>query len=95
MHVNWMGSISFLGSGFAHFFGQIVSVTVKEIGKTNFVASRHIKRKKASLPVDARRFAQQRLCLSFLIPRTTLTETLSALANSSTGIILHSENRAP
>ena len=29
-----------MGSGFAHFFGQIVSVTVKTIGKTNLVASR-------------------------------------------------------
>ena len=57
-----------MGSSLAHFFGQIVSVTVKTIGKTNLVASRHIKRKKVLLPVDARRFAQQRLCLSLLIP---------------------------
>ena len=44
-----------LAQCFAHFFDQVVSVTIKAIGKTNLVPSRHIKREKALLPVDARR----------------------------------------
>ena len=40
-------------SGFALTFGQIVSISVKELNNTNLVASRHIKRERASLPVDA------------------------------------------
>ena len=67
MHVNWMRSFSFLGCGFAHFFGQIVSVIVKTIGKINLVASRHIKKRK-SPHYQWTRVAQQHLCLSFLIP---------------------------
>ena len=38
-------------SGFALTFGQIVSIRVKELDNTNLVASRHIKRERASLPV--------------------------------------------
>lgn len=35
-------------------FRQIQSITVKRLTDTNFVVSRHIKRKKGSLPVDVR-----------------------------------------
>ena len=76
-----------MGSSLAHFFCQIVSVTVKAIGKTNLRASRHIKREKALLPVDARPSTIPLLKLANT--RTARTETLAALANSSTGIILY------
>ena len=36
-------------------FGQIDSISVKTLSKTNLVASMHIKREKRSLPVDVRR----------------------------------------
>ena len=44
-------------SGFAQIFGQklIVSIIVKTLGNTNFVASRCFKMKKTSLPIDVRR----------------------------------------
>ena len=37
------GLIAFLGSDFDQFFGQIVSLRVKSLSNTNFVASRHIR----------------------------------------------------
>ena len=49
------GSFSFMGSGFAQIFGQIVSMRVKTLRKTNLVASSHIIKEEASLPVDVRR----------------------------------------
>ena len=38
-------------SGFALTFGQIVSISVKQLDNSNLVVSRHIKRERASLPV--------------------------------------------
>ena len=46
---------SFLGDGFAQIFSQIVSIRVKKLSNTNYIASRHITREKSSLPVDVRR----------------------------------------
>ena len=43
---------SFLDGGFAHIFGQIVSIIVKTLRNTNLGASRCFKMKKTSLPVD-------------------------------------------
>ena len=45
---------SFLGDGFAQIFSQIVSIRVKKLSNTNYIASRHITREKSSLPVDVR-----------------------------------------
>ena len=45
----------FLSAGFAQIFSQIVSIKVKKLSNTNFISSRHVKREKASLPVDVRR----------------------------------------
>ena len=53
-------------SGFALTFGQIVSIRVKELDNTNLVASRHIKRERASLPVLTC-VAQKRVSLSSVI----------------------------
>ena len=47
-------NFAFLGSGFAQILWQIVTVREKTIAKTDLFASRHIKRGKASLPVDIR-----------------------------------------
>ena len=44
-----------LSGRFAQISSQVVSIRVKKPGNTNFVSSRHIKREKASLPVDVRR----------------------------------------
>ena len=49
------GLFTFLSSGFAQIFSQIVSTSVKKLSNTHFIASRHIKREKSSLPVDVRR----------------------------------------
>ena len=49
------GSFSFMGSGLAQIFGQIVSMRVKTLSNTNLVASSHMKKEEASLPVDIRR----------------------------------------
>ena len=46
---------AFFGSAFAQIFAQIVSINVKTLRYTNLVASRHTKRKKASVSVDVRR----------------------------------------
>ena len=52
------GLFAFLGLGFAQIFaGQIVSVRVKTLSNTNLVASRYIRREKASVLVDLRRSA--------------------------------------
>ena len=45
---------SFLGDGFAQIFSQIVSIRVKKLSNTNYIASRHTTREKSSLPVDVR-----------------------------------------
>ena len=44
-----------MGSGFVQIFGQVVAMTVKTLtcSNTNLVASRHIKREKASLPFES------------------------------------------
>ena len=41
-------------SGFVRIFGQIVSIRVKILSKTNLTAPRYIKMEKVSLPVDVR-----------------------------------------
>ena len=45
---------TFLSSGFAQIFSQIVSTSVKKLSNTNFMASRHIKRENSSLPLVVR-----------------------------------------
>ena len=50
-----MDFFTFLSAGFAEIFSQIVSIKVKKLSNTNFISSRHVKREKASLPVDVRR----------------------------------------
>ena len=49
------GLLAFMGSGFVQIFGQVVAMTVKTLtcSNTNLVASRHIKREKASLPFES------------------------------------------
>ena len=49
------GLFSFFDGGFAQIFSQIASITVKKLRNTNFMSSRHVKRKNTSLPVDVRR----------------------------------------
>ena len=49
------GLFPFLGCGFVQIFGQIISIRVPTLMNTNAVAPRLIKRKKALLPVAARR----------------------------------------
>ena len=52
------GLFAFLGRGFAQIFaGQIVSVRVKALGNTNLVASKYVRREKASSLVNLRRSA--------------------------------------
>jgi len=46
---------TFLNGGFAQIFSQIVSIRVKKVSNTNFISSGHVKREKASLPVDVPR----------------------------------------
>ena len=43
------------GSGLVETLGLIVFIREKKLSNTNLLASRHIKREKASLPVDVRR----------------------------------------
>ena len=54
------GPFALLASGFAQIFAQIVSITVTTLSNTylvgHLVASRHIKRGKARLPVDKQAF---------------------------------------
>ena len=50
---------------FGQIFGQIVSLIVKTLGNTNLVASRGLKMKKTSLPVDVRRSKPPLLNLPF------------------------------
>ena len=42
------GLFANLGSGFAQCFGSIVSIRTKKLSNTNWVVSRHIKKKEAS-----------------------------------------------
>ena len=49
------GPFSFMGRGLASIFGQFVSVRIRKLNNTNLVASSHIIKEKASLPVDVRR----------------------------------------
>ena len=53
-------------SGFSLTFGQIVSISVKQLDNTNLVVSRHIKRERASLPV-LMCVAQKRVSLGSVI----------------------------
>lgn len=53
-------------SGFALSFGQIVSISVKQLDNINLVVSRHIKRERASLPV-LMCVAQKRVSLGSVI----------------------------
>ena len=48
------GLFALLSRDFDQIFGQIVSIRIKTLSKTNTVASRLIKREKGSLPVDVR-----------------------------------------
>ena len=50
----FLATHSSLGSGFAQIIGQILSIRIKILSKTNSVAPRHRKRQKALLPVDMR-----------------------------------------
>ena len=49
------GFFGLLSRDFEHSFGQIFSLRVKTLGKTNLVALTHIRRERGSLPVDLRR----------------------------------------
>ena len=49
------GLFASLGSGLVQTLGQIVFIREKKLSNTNLLESRHIKEKKASLPVDVRR----------------------------------------
>ena len=49
------GLFASLGSGLVQSLGQIVFIREKKLSNTNLLESRHIKEKKASLPVDVRR----------------------------------------
>ena len=51
-HVKRKWPFLLLGSDFAQFFLQIVSIRVKILNNTILVASKHVKRGKASLPID-------------------------------------------
>ena len=46
------GLFANLGSGFAQCFWSIVSIRTKKLSNTNWVVSRHIKRKEASFSVE-------------------------------------------
>ena len=46
------GLFTLFGRDFKQILGQIVSIRVKTLSKTNLVTSRHIKREKGWLPVD-------------------------------------------
>ena len=48
------GPFLFLNDCFAQIFSQIVTIIVKKLSNTNFISSSHIKRERASLPVDVR-----------------------------------------
>ena len=52
-HVNRKWPFYF--DGFAKIVSQIVSIRVKKLSNTNFIASRLVKREKTLLPVDVRR----------------------------------------
>lgn len=67
-HVNRKWTYAHLDSGFAHIFGQIISIRVKILSNTNSVASRHIKMQKASLPMTSS-VDEKCLCLSCLLSR--------------------------
>ena len=51
-HVKRKWPFLLMGSDFAQFFLQIVSIRVKILNNTILVALRHVKREKASLPID-------------------------------------------
>ena len=65
-------------SGFAQTFGQIVSISVKQLDNTNLVVSRHIKRERASLPV-LMCAAQKRVSLSSVIRKRQTFVSLQLL----------------
>lgn len=48
------GLLQFFGIGFAQILRRFVSIRVKALSDTNLVASRRVKREKASLPFDLR-----------------------------------------
>ena len=72
------GLFASFGSGLVKTLGEIVFKREKKVSNENLIVSRHMKRKKASLPVDVRRsktsllkfpiFCEQQCgsCLSFL-----------------------------
>ena len=82
VHVTGSGRFTFLGSDFSQFFWKIVSTRVKVLSKTHVVASRHIKREEASLPVEECQF-QKRPCLSSLLKLQH--ETVSKHSNQTAG----------
>ena len=50
-----IGLFALFGRYFEQILGQILSIRVKTVSHTDFVASRYVKRGKGSLPVDVRR----------------------------------------
>ena len=70
------GSFSFMGSGLAQIFGQIVSMRIKTLNNTYLVASNHIIKEEASLvyslSVDVCRSKMPLLKLPFIEPFATL-----------------------
>lgn len=71
----WSGPLAFLGNAFAQIFWQIFPMRIKALfSKKNFVASRHVNGKIASLPVDVH--DSKRFCLSY---RITLCRYVSVL----------------
>ena len=50
-----IGLFALFGRYFEQILGQILSIRVKTLSHTDFVASRYVKRGKGSLPVDVRR----------------------------------------
>ena len=60
------GRFALLSRDFKQIFGQIVSIRIKTLGKTNTVASRLIKRGKGSLRVDVRRSKTSLLKLAII-----------------------------
>ena len=62
---------AFLGSGLVQICREFVPIIVKILGKTNFIASRHIKREKALLSIDVRRSNTSVLTLPVILAKCT------------------------
>ena len=73
-----------MGSGLVQTLGQIVFIREKKLSNANLLESRHIKEKKASLPVDVRRSKTSLLKLP-IIADTAHAEKKSANKSSAFG----------